>query len=129
MKFRFLFLIIVLLFAVATDVCATENNSEDFPQYKLFVWMKNGEKTGYLSTDKPEIRLDGENVKFSTANIELYIMKDDLEKFTLEQEQPEDPTDISIISELEIEVGQQKRVFYTLTPSDAMTTVKHLSTT
>ena len=44
MKFRFLFLIIVLLFAVAPNVCATENNSEDFPQYKLFVWMKNGER-------------------------------------------------------------------------------------
>lgn len=98
MKFRFLFLISVLLFAVVPHVCATENNSsEDFPQYKLFVWMKNGEKTGYLSTDKPQIRLDGENVKFSTVDIELYITKDDLEKFTLEQIKPEDPTDISIV--------------------------------
>lgn len=128
MKFRFLFLISALLFAVVPHVCATENNSsEDFPQYKLFVWMKNGEKTGYLSTDKPQIRLDGENVKFSTVDIELYITKDDLEKFTLEQIKPEDPTDISIVSELEIEVGQQKRVSYTLTPFDAQTTVKWLN--
>lgn len=126
MKIKILLLTLLCIFV--RGAWATENNSgDDYPQYQLFVWMKNGEKTGYLSSDKPEIRLDGENVKFSTVNVELYIMKNDLEKFTLEQVKPEDPTDISIVSELEIEVGQQKRVLYTLAPSDAQTTVKWLN--
>ena len=125
---RIKILLVTLLCMYVQGTWSAENNSsDDYLQYQLFVWMKNGEKTGYLSSDKPEIRLDGENVKFSTVSVELYIMKDDLEKFTLEQIKPEDPTDISIDSKLELEVGQQKRVLYTLTPADAQTTVKWLN--
>ena len=93
------------------------------PLFQLFVWMKNGEKTGYLSTDKPEIRLSGENVRFSTANLSFDILKDELDKFTLEQVLPEHPTNISVAEEMKVGLGQRKRVVYTLIPVDAETTV------
>ena len=123
----FLLMSLICMKGLGHSPKAVAQGSQDAPLYQLFVWMKNGEKTGYLSTDKPEIRLDGENVKFSTIHTELYILNEDLDKFTLEPVSPEDPTDISVVSELSVEIGQRKQVVYTLTPPDAQTTITWLN--
>ena len=108
-------------------VAATCQLTVPEPLFQLFVWLKNGEKTGYLSTDKPEIRMEGETVKFSTSRIAFDIEKDDLNKFTLEQVLPEHPIDISMQNDLKVGLGQQKRLAYTLTPADAETRITWLN--
>lgn len=95
--------------------------------YQLYVWMKNGEKTGYLSTDRPQFRLVGDVVKFSTDKVEFDIQQDELDKFTFEQVLPEHPTDISLDSEVKVGLGQKVHLIYTLTPADAQTKVTWLN--
>ncbi|MBQ9362109.1 MAG: Ig-like domain-containing protein [Bacteroidaceae bacterium] len=97
------------------------------PLFQLFVWMKNGEKTGYLSTDKPQFRLDGDIVKFTTDNLSLDIHKDSLDKFTLEQVLPEHPQDIAMADYLKVGLGQSKQLLYELTPADAETQITWLN--
>lgn len=97
------------------------------PQFQLFVWMKNGEKTGYLSTDKPQFYMEGDVVKFSTDHVSIDIAKDDLDKFTIEQVLPKHPTSITLADELKVGLGQKKRLVYTLAPADAQTRVTWLN--
>lgn len=97
------------------------------PLFQLFVWMKNGEKTGYLSTEKPLFRLDGDMVKFTTDKLSLDIHKDSLDKFTLEQILPEHPQDIATTDNLKVGLGLSKQLLYELTPSDAETQITWLN--
>ena len=97
------------------------------PQFQLFVWLKNGEKTGYLSTDKPQFRLDGDVVKFTTSHLLLNIPKDALDKFTLEQVLPEHPLRIAMTESLKVGVDRSKRLYYELTPADASTQITWLN--
>ena len=101
--------------------------AESVPLFQLFVWMKNGEKTGYLSTDKPQFRLEGDVVKFSTDHVALDIAVDELDKFTLEEVLPEHPTAITLADELTVGLGQKKHLVYSLTPADAQAQVTWLN--
>lgn len=98
------------------------------PLYQLFVIMKSGEKTGYLSTDYPQFSLDGEVVHFTTNELSFDIAKEELECFTLEQVLPEHPTAISMPDELKVGLGRTARLDYALTPADAQTTVTWFNT-
>ena len=97
------------------------------PLFQLFVWMKNGEKTGYLSTDKPEFSFDGESIKFSTSKLTLNIAEEDLDKFTLEQVLPEHPTGVALPSLIRVGLGRTDLLRYQLTPTNAETQVTWLN--
>lgn len=97
------------------------------PLFQLFVWMKNGEKTGYLSTDKPYFRLKGDVVKFTTDQLSFDIQKDELDKFTLEQVLPEHPLNILTADNLKVGLRKQKQLLYELIPADAQTKVTWLN--
>ena len=90
------------------------------PLFQLFVWMKNGEKTGYLSTSKPQFQLEDDHINFSTNEVSFVIDKDEFDKFTLEQVLPEHPLTITL-DDMTVGLGQRVRVAYTLTPVDAQT--------
>lgn len=93
------------------------------PLYQLFVWHKNGEKDGYLSTDHPEFSLQGDAVHFHTDRLTIDIPRDDLDCFTLEQVLPEHPTGITMPSSLLVGYKRTARIPYALTPADAQTTL------
>ena len=97
------------------------------PLYQLFVWKKDGEKTGYLSTDRPQLRLENGVVKFTTDKLSFDIHKDSLDKFTLEQVLPEHPLDIATNSSLRLGLGRSTQLTYTLSPADAQTEVTWLN--
>lgn len=97
------------------------------PLFQLFVWMQSGEKTGYLSTDKPQFRLEGEVIHFETTRLKIDIDKNDFDRFTLEQVLPEHPKAISLPEEMKIGLGRTGRLIYTLTPADAQTSVSWLN--
>ena len=108
----FLLMSLICMKGLGHSPKAVAQGSQDAPLYQLFVWMKNGEKTGYLSTDKPEIRLDGENVKFSTIHTELYILNEDLDKFTLEPWRLPSSAVMSSWPPATIRAIRQRRVFF-----------------
>lgn len=93
------------------------------PLFQLFVWMKNGEKTGYLSTDKPEFSLEGDVIKFRTSKLTLNIAQDEFDQFTLEQVLPEHPTGITLPAQVRVGLGQTDSLRYQLTPANAETQV------
>lgn len=98
------------------------------PMYQLFINMKSGEKTGYLSTDAPSFSVEDDVVHFATTNLSFDILADMLDCFTLEQVLPEHPTDIALQDELKLGLGTSSRLLYTLTPQDAVTSVRWLNT-
>ena len=91
------------------------------PLYQLFVWKKNGEKDGYLSTEHPEFRVEGDVVHFSTDRTSFTVGKDQLDKFTLEQVLPEHPTAVSLPATLLVGLHRQASLNAVLTPADAVT--------
>ena len=93
------------------------------PLYQLFVVMRSGIKTGYLSTDKPQFCIEGDNIHLSTNVASLYIPIADFDHFTLEQVLPEHPTEISLPNELKLGLNTSASLDYILTPADAQTTV------
>ena len=101
--------------------------AETLPSFRLFVWMKNGEKTGYLLTDKPKFSLEDDVVRFSTDNLSLEIDKDEFEKFSLEKTQPNQPTDIALTDKIYVGLGRKVRINCQLTPTDAQTRITWLN--
>ena len=101
--------------------------SDSKPVYKLFIWTKDGEKNGYLFADKPEFRLDGNVVKFQSAGVAIDIPKDQLDKFTLEQVLPTDPTGITLHETLLLGLRRTEKLEYVLQPTDAITQVTWLN--
>lgn len=91
------------------------------PLYQLFVWIKAGIKTGYLSTDKPEFNIEDDIVHFRTKKLTLNIHRDTLEKFTLEEVLPEHPKAITMSEEMQIGLGMTVQLNYTINPTDAQT--------
>ncbi len=94
------------------------------PLFQLFVWTKEGIKTGYLSTDEPQFSVDGEIVRFSTKSLTMNIHVDTLDKFTLEQVLPEHPKAISLPESLLIGLGTGKQLNYSFTPTMSESAVK-----
>lgn len=95
--------------------------------WQLFVWMKNGEKTGFLFAEKPEFRLDGEVVKFRAEGTSMDIPKAELDKFTVEQVLPTDPTAITMPATMTVGYRRTAMLKYTLMPDDALTTITWLN--
>ena len=93
------------------------------PLFQLFVWTKEGIKTGYLSTDEPEFTLEDSIVHFRTKHLTLNIHRDTLEKFTLEQVLPEHPKSIDIPKDLMLALGASQQLSLTMDPTDAQTTL------
>ena len=93
--------------------------------YQLFVWMKSGLKTGYLSTDEPRLSPAGDYIRVSTRNLSIDIPRDDIDRFTTYAVQATDPTAITLPAELELTTRRKgtTRVEYRLTPENAVTTV------
>lgn len=91
--------------------------------WQLFVWLKNGEKTGYLFADKPEFRLEGDMVKFQTVGEAMDIVKSDLDKFTVEQVLPTDPVGIALPETFLLGLKRSAQLNCTLQPADALTTL------
>ena len=95
--------------------------------YRLCVWTKDGVKDGYLFADKPEFRLDGDVVRLWTGSTSVEIAKGDLDKFTLEQVQPGEPTGISLPATLTLGLKRSALLSYVLQPADASTSVTWLN--
>lgn len=95
--------------------------------YQLFLWTKDGEKTGYLTSDMPEFRLNGDVITFSTAKMSMDIPKDDFAKFTMEQVLPEHPLGITLPESLLLGLKRTASLNYTLEPADAVTQVTWLN--
>lgn len=93
------------------------------PLFQLFVWTKEGIKTGYLSTDEPEFSLEDDIVHFRTKRLTLNIHRDTLDKFTLEQVLPEHPKSIDMPKDMMLALGASQQLSITLTPTDAQTTM------
>lgn len=93
------------------------------PVFQLFIVKKSGEKTGYLSTDRPEFSMKGETIHFKTDKTAFDIPKEELDYFTLEQVLPEHPTVVSLPAELKVGLGRTARIGYTLTPANADTKI------
>lgn len=97
------------------------------PVFQLFVWMKNGEKTGYISTDRPVFTFNGDKIHLMTSNVDMYIQPEQFDRFTLEQVLPEQPLAIDVAEAITIGLGQERQLRYQLTPKDAETTVTWLN--
>ena len=98
------------------------------PVYQLFLWTKNGYKTGYLSTDEPEFSYSDEVIHFRTKNMSLKVAKDDFDKFTIEQVLPEHPTSITMPSEMMVGLNRSKSISYVMNPVNAETQLTWFNT-
>ena len=126
-RLRYWLLCLTLSVGIMPAMADSAQKEGEMPLFQFFVWMRNGEKTGYLFTDNPHFSMEGDVVKFSTDTVSIDSPQEDIYKFTVEQVLPEDPTDISLDAELKVGLGQKKRVIYTLTPSDAQTELTWLN--
>ena len=108
-------------------VFALPSRADSPKSWQLFVWLNNGEKTGYLFADKPEFRLDGNVVKFQANGVSMDISKDDLDKFTMEQILPTDPIGITLPETFLLGLKRSAQLTYTLQPADAQSTVTWLN--
>ena len=120
---RFAMATCLMLVLSSTGVVAKERRGVTAPVYKLFTWLKTGEKDGYMFADKPEIRMEGDVIKLKTNDVTVNIAKSDLDKITLEQVLPEDPTGITMPSSLLLGFRRTEQLSYALLPADAVTTV------
>ncbi len=107
----------------ANGVAGTSLITVPVPLFQLFLWTKDGIKTGYLSTDEPEFSVEGDMVHFRTKQLTLDVKQDEFEKFTLEQVLPEHPQAISMPEELKLGLGRSRLLSYSLSPADAETRV------
>ena len=82
------FLLALCAFLPSAGFAQALFGQENETLYQFFVWLKTGEKTGYLTSERPEWKLNGDVVTFWTKNMSVDIPQDELDKFTIEQVQP-----------------------------------------
>ncbi|MBQ7180358.1 MAG: Ig-like domain-containing protein [Bacteroidaceae bacterium] len=117
----------VLTATTANGISASCSLTVPIPLFQLFLWTKDGLKTGYLSTDEPEFSMVDDVVRFRTKQLTLDIQQEDFDKFTLEQVLPEHPKEIALPEEMKLGLGQSKQLSYALTPNDAEAKVTWLN--
>lgn len=90
------------------------------PDYRLYVWLKNGEKMAYLLAERPvaEYRSDG-NFYLRTKQFSTTIPAADIRKFTLRSEAKTPlPTEITMTESLSLGYHETYKLEYDLLPLD-----------
>ena len=76
--------------AASPDDKLTATQAAD-PVYKLVLWLKSGEQTSYLFSERPHFSLVEGKIEFATDQVSFTLEPADFDCFTLEQEAPAPP--------------------------------------
>lgn len=89
------------------------------PNFRMYVWLKNGQSISYPMKSHPKVEFPEESVAISGIDIDAEFNKSDFNRFTFSNDMVSPmPTIIELPSSLNLNYGDRYQIPFTLQPDD-----------